>query len=61
MTTEEVLAYFGGVKKTAMFLEVWPQTIYQWGAHPPLSKQYEIQVRTNSGLRVTDSAVTNEG
>ncbi len=51
MTTFEAIAYFGGVKKLADALQVWPQVIYGWGEYPPKSRQYELEVKTNGELK----------
>lgn len=51
MTTDEAIEYFGGVKKLADALDVWPQVIYAWGDKPPMARQYELEVRTEGELR----------
>lgn len=51
MKTQEAIDYWGGVKKLADDLKTWPQTIYQWGEYPPMGRQYEIEVKSDSQLR----------
>jgi hypothetical protein len=51
MTTKEAVAHFGGVKKLADALGVWPQVVYAWGEYPPKSRQYELEVKTNHQLK----------
>lgn len=51
MRTEEAIAHFGGIKKLADALGVWPQVIYQWGDAPPISRQYELEVKTDGALK----------
>jgi hypothetical protein len=51
MTKNETINYFGSVKKLADALKIWPQSIYAWGKYPPISKQYEIEVKTNGKLK----------
>jgi hypothetical protein len=51
MTTKEAIEHFGSLKKLADFLDVWPQIIYKWGDHPPMARQYELQVKTEGVLR----------
>jgi hypothetical protein len=51
MTTFEAVAHFGGVKKLADALGVWPQVVYAWGEYPPKSRQYELEVKTNGELK----------
>ena len=51
MTTKEAVAHYGGVKKLADALGVWPQVVYAWGERPPMSRQYELEVKTNHQLK----------
>jgi hypothetical protein len=51
LKTEEAIRWYGGVKRLAEALKVWPQVIYKWGEYPPRARQYEIQVRTKGELR----------
>lgn len=51
MTTKEAIDFFGGIKALADALDVWPQAIYAWGQHPPMAKQYELEVRTDGALK----------
>ena len=51
MKTEEAIAYYGSWKKLADVLDVWPQVIYQWGEKPPMSRQYELEVKTEGTLK----------
>jgi hypothetical protein len=51
MTRDEAVRHFGGVKKLAAALDVWPQVIYAWGDTIPMARQYELEVRTDGNLR----------
>ena len=51
MKTEEAIAYYGSLKKLADVLDVWPQVIYRWGEKPPMSRQYELEVKTEGTLK----------
>jgi DNA-binding transcriptional regulator YdaS (Cro superfamily) len=51
MKTQDAIEHFGGLKKLADLLGIWPQVIYQWGEYPPPGRQYELEVRTNGVLR----------
>ena len=51
MTTREAIDHFGGIKALADALGVWPQAVYAWGENPPMSKQYEIEVKTSGSLK----------
>ena len=51
MTTQEAIDHYGGIKKLADALSIWPQAIYKWQADGiPLSRQYELQIKTNGAL-----------
>jgi hypothetical protein len=51
MKTEEATKFYGGVKKLADVLGVWPQVVYAWGERPPMSRQYELEVKTEGQLK----------
>lgn len=51
MTTKEAIDHFGGIKKLAEALDIWPHVIYRWGDAPPLARQYELEVKTQGKLR----------
>jgi hypothetical protein len=51
MTTQEAIEHYGSIKALADALGVWPQVIYRWGEHPPMSRQYELQVKTKNKLK----------
>lgn len=51
MKKEEVIEYFGSIKKAAAALDVYPQTIYQWGETVPELMQYKVQVITKGKLK----------
>lgn len=51
MTMQEVLDHYGSRKQLADALGLWPQTVYAWGDVIPLSRQYEIEVRTGGALK----------
>jgi hypothetical protein len=57
MKTEEAVAYYGGTKKLADALGVWPQVIYAWGERPPMSRQYELEVKTEGELKADRESV----
>lgn len=50
MSTDEAIKFFGGVKQLARFLNRWPQSVYTWKERPPMSIQYELEVRTLAAL-----------
>lgn len=52
MKKRDVIEYFGGIKQTAQALDLWPQTIYQWGDDVPDTLAYKIQVITDGKLKV---------
>jgi len=54
LKTEEAVRWYGGVKRLADALGVWPQVVYKWGESPPMARQYEIQVRTKGELKADD-------
>jgi hypothetical protein len=51
MTTQEAIDHFGGIKKLAEALGIWPHPIYRWGEHPPKLRQFEIERLTNGELK----------
>jgi hypothetical protein len=51
MTTKEAIDHFGGIKKLAEALGIWPHPIYRWGEHPPKLRQFEIERLTNGELK----------
>ena len=51
MTMQEVLDHYGSRKQLADALGLWSQTVYAWGDAIPLSRQYEIEVRTGGVLK----------
>lgn len=51
MTTEEAKKHFGGVKGLADALGIWPHNISRWGEHPPMQRQYEIEVKSGGKLK----------
>lgn len=55
MKTSEAIEHFGGLKKLADLLGIWPQVIYQWGEYPPKSRQYELEVRTGGVLKAENN------
>lgn len=52
--TKDAIEYFGGTKKLAEALEIWPHVIYRWGEFPPMARQYEIEVKTGGKLKAGD-------
>lgn len=55
MKTKQAINHFGGVARLAHALRIWPQNIYAWGEYPPISKQYEIHVKSCGRLPVDDN------
>lgn len=51
MTTKEAIAYYGNIKTLADVLGIWPHVIYRWGEHPPMARQYELEVKTKGKLK----------
>lgn len=51
----DVLAYFGGVKKTADVLGIWPQAVYQWNDDIPELIAYKIEVITKGALKAGEN------
>lgn len=51
MKTQEAIDFFGGIKPLAVFLGVWPHNVSRWGEYPPVSRQYEIEVKTGGKLK----------
>jgi len=51
MTTEQAVAHFGGVKKLADALGISRAAVYQWGAHPPLDRQCQIEIVSGAAIR----------
>ena len=51
MTTQQAINHFGGTKELAAFLGIWPHVIYRWGSHPPMARQYELEVKTGGALK----------
>ena len=61
MTTKECIDYFGSVPKLAEALNISRQAVHQWrGDMPPLSKQYELQIKTNNALKVSKETMQHE-
>lgn len=55
MKKKDVIEYFGDIKQAARALDIWPQTIYQWGDDVPENMAYKIQVITNGKLKVKEN------
>ena len=55
MKTKDAVEYFGGVKKLAEFLDIWPHNISRWGESVPASRAYELEVRTQGDLKADDA------
>lgn len=56
MTTEEAIHHYGSKRALAEALGVWPHVIYKWGQHPPMARQYEMEVKTGGALRAEKGA-----
>lgn len=61
MKTKQAINHFGGVARLAHALRIWPQNIYTWGEYPPISKQYEIHVKSGGRLPVDDNRAQQDG
>lgn len=53
MRTQEAINHFGSAAKLAERLGIGPSAVSQWGAYPPMRRQYELQWLTKNKLRVT--------
>ncbi len=51
MKTQEAIDHYGGIKKLADALGIWPQVIYTWGESPPMARQYELEVKTQGAIK----------
>lgn len=51
MKTKDAIKHFGSIKRLAEALDIWPHVIYRWGEHPPLARQYELEVKTKGELK----------
>lgn len=56
MTTTEVIQFFGSKAAIAKALDCSPAAVTMWGAEPPKSRQWQIQVLTKGKLKVTKAA-----
>lgn len=56
MTTKEAIDYFGGIKQLAEALAIWPHNVSRWGDRPPMSRQYEIEVKSGGKLEADRAA-----
>ena len=54
MTTDEAIEYFGGRKRLAQVLNIYPQATYHWGDYPPRGTQYELYVKSQGQLKVEE-------
>ena len=54
MKKKDVIKHFGGLKKTADALGIWPQAVYKWPDEVPKATQYRIQVITKGALMVDE-------
>lgn len=54
MTTQEAKDFFGGIKGLSEALGIWPHNVSRWGEHPPKSRQYELEVKSNGKLVAED-------
>lgn len=55
MTTQQAIDHYGSVKALAEALNIWPHVIYRWGEHPPMARQYELQVKTKNKLKAENN------
>ncbi len=52
MTTDEAITYFGGRKKMAEALGIWPHGTYRWGESPPKLRQFQMERLSDGELKV---------
>lgn len=50
MTTVDAIKFFGGRKKLAEALGIWPHSTYGWGVTPPMLRQFQLQRLTRGRL-----------
>jgi DNA invertase Pin-like site-specific DNA recombinase len=52
MTTQEAIKYFGNsYQGVADALGISYHAVYRWGTHPPLGRQFEIELVTRGKLK----------
>jgi hypothetical protein len=51
MKTQEAIDHYGSIKNLALALDIWPHNISRWGDCPPMSRQFELEVKTNGQLK----------
>ena len=51
MKTRDAINHFGGIKKLAQALGIWPHNISRWGDDVPKARAYEIEVKTKGKLK----------
>lgn len=56
MKLKEVADFFGGKKKLADALGIYPSAVTQWGKTVPLGRQYQIEVMTKGKFRAERKA-----
>lgn len=47
----DAIEYFGGIKPLAEALGIWPHNISRWGDDVPMSRAYELEVKTGGKLK----------
>lgn len=55
MKVKKVAAFFGGKKKLADALGIYPSAVTQWGDVIPLGRQYQIEVITEGKFKAARS------
>ena len=56
MTTQQAIDFYGSVRALAHALGISTQAVYAWGDTPPMSAQYELQVKTDGALKASEAA-----
>lgn len=51
MKTKDAIAACGGINKLCELLGCTRVAIYKWGEDVPMLRQYELEVKTNGGLK----------
>jgi DNA-binding transcriptional regulator YdaS (Cro superfamily) len=56
MKVKKVAAFFGGKKRLAEALGIFPSAVTQWGDEIPLGRQYQIEVLTKGKFKAVRKA-----
>lgn len=53
MKTQDAADHFGSRVKLAKALGITPSAVTGWGDHPPITRQYQIQVLSKGKLKAS--------